>query len=113
MFSFKYVELNKTNSLLLPLLSLIRTSLHMNLLSSRWNKFRKAPDCSQVLSALAGTIRGETDNEMTNIMMNCMHLYKELKKELVRVEFTEEKNFTRGSCEKYGTFLNLFNLEIK
>ena len=55
---------------------------------------RKAPYFSQVLSVPAGVIFKGTNSEMTNTMMNRMHLYKEKEEEQVGGEFTVRENIT-------------------
>ena len=49
----------------------------------------------QVLLDSTGTIFQGANNEMTNIMMNLINLYKEWEEEQMGEELTEEKIFIR------------------
>ena len=47
----------------------------MSSLSFGWNKFRKAPYVSQVLSNQSGAIFGKSNNEMINTMTSHVYIY--------------------------------------
>ena len=79
----------------MSILSLIRSSLRMNCLTVGWNEFKPPPYFLKVLSVSAGA-------ERTNIMMSRMRLMKELQEELVRKEFTKEKDFIRDKWKNWS-----------
>ena len=76
-FFFNHVCLNGSDSLCLPILSLINSPLCVSCLTFGLNELRKVPYFFQVLSALKEAIFKGANNEMINTIMSHIHLHKE------------------------------------
>ena len=99
----KKVWLNKTDTLCLHILALIRSSLCISCLTSGWNAFKKVPYFSQVLLVSAGFIFGETNNEITSTVKMtgyCLSF-------LYFIQSNIKEIFSQGIFTKSGLFVPL------